>query len=389
MKIAVILPRIPYPLEKGDKLRAFHQIRCLAANNEIYLFALDADHSDLSLAKEKLLPFCKEVNFYHLSPKSIVKNVITACLVGKPLQVGYFYNKKVQKEISNRINAINPDHIYCQLIRTAEYAKNLPQTKTIDYQDVFSMGAKRQIKSAPIWLKPALYTEHKRLVKYENKVFDVFDLKTIISIPDRDLIQHTQKEEIAIIRNGVDFNFFSPEYTKEKKYDLVFTGNMSYAPNINACEYLVNKIMPLVWKQNPNVKIQLAGATPDKRVSVLESPKVTITGWMDDIRDAYASSKIFIAPMQIGTGLQNKLLEAMAMKIPSITSSLANNALKAEDNKEILVANNEQEFADKILELLSDKSFADKIAEAGQQFILRNYSWEAATQELENKMKKN
>jgi glycosyltransferase involved in cell wall biosynthesis len=176
---------------------------------------------------------------------------------------------------------------------------------------------------------------------------------------------------------------------RDKDYEIVFIGNMAYPPNVNAAEYLANKILPLVQKSKPNARLLLAGATPDKRVLALQSDSVTVTGWMDDIRDGYARAKIFIAPMQIGTGLQNKLLEAMAMKIPSVTSQLANNALSAKDGKEILVGNTPEDYAKLINKLLDNSDFADKIAEAGYQFVIDNYNWESATAVLEEVMKSN
>ena len=186
--------------------------------------------------------------------------------------------------------------------------------------------------------------------------------------------------------NGVDHEFYTPQEC-EKKYDIVFTGNMAYAPNINAVEYLANDILPLVWKKLPEAKMYIAGATPDPRVKKVASDRIIISGWLDDMRDAYAQSKIFIAPMRIGTGLQNKLLEAMSMKLPCITTSLANNPLGAEENKEILVGNNEQELAEHIITLLTNKDKADEIAQNGYNFVRRVYDWEMATKIMEDEMK--
>ncbi|MFA8300331.1 MAG: glycosyltransferase [Hyphomicrobiales bacterium] len=387
MKIAVILPRVPYPLEKGDKLRAFHQIKYLSKNNDIYLYALDADNTDIEHAKLHLSPYCKEINIYRLLPSKITANLLKAFVKGLPLQVGYFFSKSVHKEIQKAISLLKPDHIYCQLIRTAEYAKNSSVPRTIDYQDVFSMGAKRRVNSASWALKPILWMEYKRLQRYETRVFSLFNNKTIISIPDRDFIRHPQKEDIAIIRNGVDFEFFNPEYKKDIRFDLTFTGNMSYAPNINAAIYLIKEIMPIVWKHFPNVTVQLAGATPDKKVLALASDKVSVTGWIDDIRDSYASTRIFIAPMQIGTGLQNKLLEAMAMKVPIITSELANKALKAEKDKEVLIGKTPEDYAMHIISLLDDDNRISQLTENAFSFVKENFSWDAATSMLEDLIK--
>lgn len=382
MRIFVLLSRVPYPLEKGDKLRAFHQIKELSRKNEIILCALNPVRKlDKQKAFSAVQPYCLSINFLDIPFIGRMWNIFIAMLGRKPLQVGYFYNKRVAKKVKKLIAEYKPDHIYCQLIRTEEYVKNIPVPKTIDYQDVFSYGMKRRAEKASGIYKTIFQMEYKRLVDFEKKVFDVFNNKTIISIPDRDLMPTDKKEEIVVIPNGVDHEFFSPKKA-EKKYDLVFTGNMAYPPNVDAAEYLANEIMPEVWKQKPEAKVLLAGASPDKRVQALNSKKVAVSGWMDDIRDAYASARVFIAPMRIGTGLQNKLLEAMSMKIPSITTPLANDALQAKDGKEILIGESAAELATQIIRLLDDKELYNTIEENGYSFVKDKYSWEEATEKL-------
>jgi hypothetical protein len=143
MKIFVLLSRIPFPIEKGDKLRAYHQIRCLAKDNEIILCALsDAPvHED---AIKVLTEFCKAVHIIRIGKAGMVWNVAKAFFKGKPFQVGYFYRSSAQKEINSLIAKYKPDHIYCQLIRVSDYVKDSDLPKTLDYQDIFSMGAKRR-----------------------------------------------------------------------------------------------------------------------------------------------------------------------------------------------------------------------------------------------------
>jgi sugar transferase (PEP-CTERM/EpsH1 system associated) len=381
MKIFVLLSRFPYPLEKGDKLRAYNQVKQLSKNHEIHLCAI----SDINVDKKyrnALDPFCKSVTIINIRKPGIALNILKAFINGKPLQTGYFYDRKAQQKIDILIEKIKPDHIFCQLIRVSEYIKNKNIPKTIDYQDVFSKGVERRSQTASFYLKPVLKSEYKRLLKYENEVFDLFDNKTIISIPDRDLIPHNDKDKIAVVINGVDTDFFKP-IKMEKEYDLVFTGNMGYPPNVNASLYLVKEILPLVRKQKPEITLTLAGASPHPDVKALESNNIHVTGWVEDIREYYAKARIFIAPMQIGTGLQNKLLEAMAMKIPSITSPLANQALEAEPGKEILVGDSPEEFADYIIKLLDDKKLSEKLADNGFSFVQNNYNWESATEKLE------
>lgn len=387
MKIFVLLPRIPWPLEKGDKLRAYNQIKQLSNDNEVVLCALNTDkNANKEEAYKALQPYCISVTFIDINKISILFNIIKAFLKGLPIQCGYFYNSKAHKIVHNLIEKNKPDMLFGQLLRVAEYLRFEKTAKTIDYQDVFSMGMKRRADIAPFYLKPIFNMEYNRLRRYEHDILDDFDVKTIISIQDRDDIDHTKKEEILIVPNGVDHEYYSPQQ-QEKKYDIVFTGNMAYAPNVNAVEYLSNHILPLVWEKLPNTKMYIAGATPDPRVKKVASERIIISGWLDDMRDAYAQSKIFIAPMRIGTGLQNKLLEAMSMRLPCITTSLANGSLHAEDGKEILVGDNEQELAKHIITLLTDKEKAESVAQNGYDFVHRVYDWGEATKIMENEMK--
>ena len=220
-----------------------------------------------------------------------------------------------------------------------------------------------------------------------DTLFEGADVKTILSASDRALFPHEHRDEILIVPNGVDHDYFKPQ-EREKRYDLVFTGNMSYPPTVNAVDYLANEILPIVWKTLPDVKLYIAGATPDPKVKKAASDRIIVSGWLDDIRNAYAQSRVFIAPMRIGTGLQNKLLEAMSMSLPAITSPLANASLGAKPNEEILIGNNAKEMANNIIALLTDTQKAEQIAQAGFDFTNRVYDWGKATEVLEEAMKK-
>ncbi len=388
MKIFVLLSRIPWPLEKGDKLRAFNQIKYLAKQNEIILCALNTDpKANKQQAFKALQPYCRSINFIDLSFASMVLNLFKAWLNNKPFQTGYFYNRSAQLKINALLDEYKPNIIYGQLIRVAEYVRHQNTPKVIDYQDVFSMGMRRRVEVSSFFLKPFLHMEYLRLSRYESDIFADFDIKTIISIPDRDLIPHKKRKQILVIPNGVDHTFFKPMQA-DTKYDVVFTGNMAYPPNINAAEFLVKEIMPLVWQKQSNTRVLLAGATPDKRVKALATEKVAVSGWLDDIRSAYAESRIFIAPMRIGTGLQNKLLEAMAMRLPCITTPIANKALEGKHGTELLVGNSAEELAENILFYIRNAEQARQIAEQGFQFVNEKYDWDQATRQLEEEMRR-
>ncbi len=380
MKLFILLPRVPYPTEKGDKLRAFHQLKQLSKKHEVIVCALNDTvlHED---ALPVLLKYARAVHVLPISKPRIALNLIRTVFTDKPLQVGYFYDPATAAKVRSLIEEYQPDHIFCQLIRTAQYVKDIRIPKTLDYQDVFSKGVERRLASASFLIRPFLRMEYRRLLKFEHEVFSWFDHKIIISAPDRDLIPHPERSKIVVVPNGVDTDFFRP-MEREKEYDLVFTGNMGYPPNINAAEFLAHKILPLVLETHPAIRILIAGASPNIRVSALASEQVEVSGWVPDMRECYARAKIFIAPMQLGTGLQNKLLEAMAMQIPCITSPLANQALGAAEDREILVARTPEEYAGHIRRLLDHPEAGKQIGAAGYRYATANFSWERETEKI-------
>lgn len=387
MKILVILSRLPFQLDKGDKLRAFNQIKQLSKNNEIVLFAVNdgvVGEKDI----EELKKYCVSISVVTIPKRTIFFNLIRAFFNGLPFQVGYFYFEKAQEKVDQLIEKHKPDHIYCQLVRTVEYVKKCTSVpKTLDYMDVFSKGIERRMSTESFLLKPIFALEYKRLLKYEHDVFPYFTHKTIISEQDKNLIDHPQNNEIVVVPNGVDTDFFMP-ITIDKEFDVLFNGNMNYPPNVESAEFLINKIMPFVWEKKPNVRVLISGSSPNKKVLALQSDKVVVSGWIEDIRESFAKSKMLVAPMQISIGLQNKLLEAMAMQVPCITSTLANNALGAKHNDQILVADEPEQYAQFIIDLIEDSSKAKGLAENAYQYVINNYNWESTTKALEGLLNK-
>ncbi len=379
MKIVIISSRFPFPLDEGDKLRLFNQIKYLSVYNDIYLIALNTDSKVSKLNYNNVKSYCKELHVINISHAIIAINLLKSFIYQKPLQVGFFYSKCAHKQIKSIINKIKPDWVYSQLIRTAEYTKEY-DNNIIDYMDALSKGLERRIQNCSFVLKPIIKREYKLTKDYENKIFSHFKKHTIITKNDRNFISNPNKKEIKIIPNGVDMNYFKPKKIT-KKYDVIFVGNMSYPPNIEAAEFLCQKVLPIIQNKYKIINVIISGVNPHSRVKRLANDNIKISGWVEDIRDVYASGKVFIAPMFIGSGLQNKLLEAMSMGIPCITTSLANNALMA-NNDEIIIANNQEEFANSCIKVLTNQNIASSLSKKGLLFIQKNYNWKKINKDL-------
>lgn len=385
MKLLVVLSRFPYPLEKGDKLRAYHQIRCLSEHHDIFLAAMH-DKPVSSDDLQQLKPFCKEIFLLENNNLKRCWNMCRAFFKGLPIQCGLFYNRKNAQKLDEIIQRVHPDHIYCQLFRMAEYVKDYSMPKTLDYQDVFSKGMARRAEKSTGLVKWFFNMEHRRVARYETEIFDRFDHKTIITAVDRDLIPHHRREEIVVVPNGVEFDKFA--YQGEKKeYDLIFSGNMGYAPNVDAAEYLVREILPPLRMKFPNLRVVFCGATPAPRVQALSSDHVIVTGWVDSMTEWYAKSRIFIAPMRMGTGLQNKLLEAMSMHLPCITSPLAAHPLvEAEQHQSVISCSETKDYVVAVTQLLTEENAYNQLADSGYNYVRQFYDWRNAVRILDNLM---
>ena len=370
-RLLFLTSRLPYPLDKGDKLRAYHFIRRLSERFDILLFAINETAPEQE-SLDALTPWCKEIRV-HVRPRlaSVISSLKHRHL---PFQVGWFYSAKAMKELLDFQGEHPSDLIFCHLIRMAEYARRLPHPQVLDYMDAFSKGVERMKSTGPIWMKPVLDIEQKRLIRYERDVFDRFDDRLIISQQDRDHIKHPRSGEIKVVPNGVDTFYFRPEQT-EKKYDLLFNGHLSYPPNIASAEFLALEIFPLIQKARPGTTLLIAGADPVPAIKKLAGKGITIQGRVADIRPAFYSSRIMVAPMLISIGLQNKILQAMAMKLPCVISEMANNALGASHGREVMVARSPEDYARQIIHLLNDTTYAGQIGEAGYDFVLNNYDW--------------
>lgn len=432
MKILVLTSRFPFPLEKGDKLRIYHQMRELArAGHEVVLIALaETPVSDAFL--QALKPFCSRVYALKLTKIAVLGNILRNILRGPrlPFQVAYFFNSNINRHIQSIISDEKPDHIYCHLVRMSEYVKDENLPKTLDFMDAFGAGTERRAAISPLFLRPLWRFEAKLMHDYEKNIAPHFSNLTIISEQDRERLPISAKA-VSVVGNGVDIDFFNlinykkklelinPELIKNKKliknesivindkqllkddelflkddelinpnlvlnkqYDICFVGNLGYYSNVEAVRFLITHIVPLLKKEKPDIKILLAGARPTAEIQEFANENITVIGWLDDIRAAYADSRILVAPLMHGIGQQNKILEAMAMGVPVVSTSRVNNAIGATPETEILVADTEGSFAAQILKLLQDIDLQTLMSKNGRAFVEQNYSWEGATRDL-------
>jgi len=325
---------------------------------------------------EAVSRFCNSVQVYVLPLYKRVFQLLLSPFKKLPLQVAFFYNNAIRKKLEEFIATIQPDHIHCHLIRTTEYVRNVSGIrKSLDFMDAFGKGMEKRAQLERNFLKRMIFTYEKRqLYRYERLVFNYVNCSCIISKQDKNWIPGYRANEIITLPNGVDFEAFYPKKL-EKKYDVVFMGNLDYPPNIVAVNFLLKEIIPLVKKTIPGIKVLIAGTGASKEMKRLGSANVNFVENFGHISQSIAISKIMVAPMIMHIGLPNKVIQAMAMKTPCIVSTLSNNSIGAENHKSIIEANTPNEFAEAIFDLLNNETKANSIAEEAYTFVKEHFSW--------------
>lgn len=374
----ILTSRFPYPLEKGDKLRIFHQLKFLAKHYKIHLVTIDDELKDASVFQDQDI----QVHQFVIPIYKRLWSIFLGLFIARPMQVSYFYNSKIASGINSLYKDLNIDRVYCHLARMAPYAMMLNNAyATIDYMDAFSLIANRRSKLGKYWERIAFRWEAKKMKEYEQNIESSFRHKVVISFPESTYFKEHHGITTEVIPNGINLDFF---YFKdeEKKYDLVFVGNMSYHPNILAAEYIIDNLLPKLIQKFPNISLLIAGINPPSRLKQKMKKHVTFTGWVEDIREAYWKSKIMIAPIFAGSGQQNKVLESFACGVPVITTDSVGAGIGIKEVAPVLLAQKEAEFIENIVLLLSNQELYNELKREGIQYVSTYFDWNKSNQKL-------
>ncbi len=384
MRALIVASRFPFPLDKGDKLRLFHQVKFLSQFVDLDLFCL-SDEPILDNSLQTIKPYFKNIHTVHHSFWDKTLGLLTGLFKGWPLSVAYFYNKKAHNHLYSLSFTQSYDIIFCQLIRMAPYISNAKTPCLLDFMDAFSLSYDLRSRNSSNYIYRLLFARESKLINtFEAKIQHDFELGTAISARDAQVLDSSFNHKIQVVPNGVDIEFFNPIALPEpkSKYDIVFVGNLGYFPNVQASLYIVNHILPLLLKDFPNIRVLLAGARPGSKIRSLSSDNVEVLAWLEDIRWAYQHAKVFVVPLFTGAGLQNKMLEAMSMGLPCITTNHVNVSLGANDGQHLLIANNASQFSELIKTLLLDETLRTKLSHSARQFVNDNFTWEKSNKKL-------
>jgi sugar transferase (PEP-CTERM/EpsH1 system associated) len=386
MNILFLCHRIPYPPNKGDKIRSFNEIKHLSRKHRIFLACLIDNSDDVNYVDE-LKKYCDAVDYDMINPCWQKIRAIPYLFSSKPMSVPYFYSQHLQDAVDKRLSENDIDVIFAFSSPMAEYVINRAggmkkQARLImDFVDVDSDKWRMYSEHANLLYSFIYRKEWKSLMRYEKKVGEFFDLSLFVSNNEVLLYKSFAPDvEVMSIPNGVDVDYFTDTKnvkTEENgKYVIIFTGAMDYFPNEDAVLYFADEIWPEVKKKLPGSVFYVVGGNPSKRVRALSEGNsgIIVTGYVPDVRKYYQKADLFVAPLRIARGIQNKVLEAMAAGIPVVARPEAVQGLSA-SNGFVSVAGNPDTFVDSIMEILNDSQKREKLIFDARGYINKYHNW--------------
>lgn len=371
--------RIPFPPNKGDKIRSFHLLRHLSTRYAIHLGAFVDDPDDWQY-QDALKPYCASIRLLPLHPGRAKLASLTGMLTGEALTLPYYRSRELKRWAQD---LAEHGTVTRGLAFSSAMAQFMPAGLARRVLDMVDVDSDKWMQYAPTqrWPLSWVYArEARKLAEWEARVAQDFDATLLVSEDEAALLKQRvpqARNKINAFENGVDADYFSPARDYPNPYpsgvkSVVFTGAMDYWPNVDAVAWFAERIFPAVREAAPNAQFTIVGSRPTEAVLALaRQPGVVVTGSVADVRPWIAHATCAVAPLRIARGVQNKVLEAMAMARPVIASAQAAEGIRAEAGRDYILARGEADFAGAVLDQLKVAASAVQARER----ILENYDW--------------
>lgn len=382
MKILFIASRFPYPPIQGDRVRGYHFLRLLSRSHNITLVTPVSGLVD-SQAQQIVTQLCERWVPVRVSQWQAVAHLGRFPFSALPLQTLYFCPPVIQKCVQTLVQEEPFDLIHVQLARMAPVADGLGGVpKVIDFIDALSLNMRRRAVRERWPMKWLFHLEARRMARYERGLVSCFDRQIVSSPLDKEAIG--AYESLHVIPNGVAIEDFPYSEDGRENNLIVFTGRMGYFPNAEAAFYFVTQVFPLIRRQVQDARFLIVGADPPHRVRKLAKPPgIEVTGYVPRIQDYLAQATVAVAPIQAGTGIQNKVLEAMATGAPVVATPYALGGIEAVDGEHLLVAEDAEGLAEQVVRLLRDPALRRRLARNARRLVEEKYTWERSVAMLE------
>lgn len=401
MNILILSPEPPYPPVSGGRLRVFNVMKELARNNNVFLITFVDKEEELKYRPE-LLDYCKDVAL--LSRNHTVFTKINSRLQAllnkkKTIMLSRFYSPVFQQKINEfmakyDIDIVQLEHSYIDVYEIPVYTGRKPAKVLVQHNleyKLIEQQAGARWPGTSLRRKIEGYIDLGRFKEFEINAMKRAGLCVMMSNDDRNQLAELVPEVLSktiVVPNGVDVEYFQYYSGPRDECTLVFSGFMGHFPNEDGILWFFHKVFPYIKKQYPRIKVFVVGRGPSKRIRNLENKysQVTVTGFVDDVREYLNRGTVFICPLRMGSGTRLKILEAMSAGIPVVTTSIGCEGLQVEDGQHLLIADSEEGFATKVNQLLEDGSFRTKLSKTARSLVEDRYSWPSIVAEYEKEL---
>lgn len=387
-KVLFLAHRVPFPPDKGDKIRAFHFLQHLAARHEVWLGAGADDLADLR-HEPAARAICKDVHFAPLGPIRRRANLLAGLPTGAPLSVARFRHPELARWTRRVLAEVRPDVVFVFSSAMAQYVigRTAPGTRLIvDFCDADAEKWRAYAENAPPGMRAIYRREFDRLVKFEAGALAAAEAGILISETERGLLAYflpAGAHKLHVIPNGVDVDYFAPMEAGANAPVIVLCGRMDYPPNIDGARWFAQEILPRVRARRPDAVFRIVGAAPAPAVRALASqPGVEVTGAVPDVRPHLAQAAVIVAPLRIARGIQNKVLEGMAAGRPVVATPQALDGIAAVVGRDVLTGADADSFAEAVGQVLAGTAPAD-LGANGRACVLRVHQWSAQLRVLD------
>lgn len=387
-KILVVSPALPSKSGAGFQVLSFYRIMSLCLNNKIRIVCFDKYSYDQK-SYDMLLSMGVEINFVKFKYISAIFSMMKAVLKLKPLQCAFYQTNDFRFAVKNSFADFNPDYIYAITVRVMDSVDNIGKPVILEMVDSLGLNFRRRIASSMVLEKLLYLFESRNVLKFERRCAEIARNSFVVSDVDKSYIGNSS---VKVLPLGVDMNLFG-ESSNEilnavSSIDIIFTGNMYYGPNIEAVMWFYNNCWKKIREEISTATFSIVGSRPAEIIQSLNGiDGITVHGRVDSIADFIKVAKISVAPMVSGSGMQFKILEAMASSKPVIATTLGLGDIKAVIGRDILLADNPDDFSNLVIKILRNDELSKEIGKNARKFVLKNHSWDVINSEFISSIK--
>jgi sugar transferase (PEP-CTERM/EpsH1 system associated) len=373
-----VCQRVPFPPDRGDKITTFNEIRHFSTKHQVHVFCLADGKRDLDNILG-LQRYTESVTAVPVNGWKSKLRALEALFVGGPLSVAAFNEAKLHNTIKQKFAELQPDLIMVYSCNVAQYAEHFPQVPRImQFAELDSSRWGQFARRSPPPLRWVYAIEEQRFFAYEQHIAHTFSHALVCTAAEQcDFERRISGAPVSLVGNGVDLDYFRSKGIAKQSGSIIFTGVMDYFPNVDAVVWFCDEVFPIVQQQIPEAGLTICGSRPVAAVRRLAKRRgITVTGRVPDTRPYMDRTEVFVAPLRMARGIQNKLLEAMAMGLPCVASTAVARGTAVPDGEGILTADNRDEFSKGVVRLLRDGAFRAEMAGKARAAAELTFRWE-------------